>query len=367
MKSTLKHLNGTAIRISIYLILSFPLFCLLSCSSAKFVSPGVSSNEQIWYNDNHSAFTSIVKFKGNYYVSFREAGSHVFDKDGQARGRIRILVSKDGKIWESVALIGKDGFDLRDPKLSVTPDGRLMVTIGGSIYVDKKLVAREPQVCFSPDGRFFSELQQVAFSESGGLNGREWPWRVTWHKGTGYTVCYTMTERNHAFLTLWKTKDGVYYDFLCKLGLDENNYPNEATVRFLPDDRMVILIRQDGDRNGASANGLLAVAAAPYTEWEYTDIGFKIGGPELLVLGKDRLVIGGREYVEGENYTAIWTGPLNGPFKKVVSLHEPVHDSSYPGFVVSGKDLWCSYYRSYGDKKSDTAIYLAKIPLKVVR
>ena len=367
MKSTLKYLNGTAIKLCICLTLSLAFFCLPSCSSVKSVSPGVASNGQIWYNGNHSAFTSIVKFNSEYYVSFREAGSHVFDEDGQARGKIRVLSSKDGKDWESVALIGKEGFDLRDPKLSVTPDGRLMVLIGGSVYVDKKLVARKPQVCLSPDGRTFPELQQIEFSEGGGLNGQEWPWRVTWHKGTGYTVCYTLTGRNLSFLTLWKTKDGIHYDFMCKLGLDENNYPNEATVRFLPDDRMIILIRQDGDRNGASANGLLAFAAAPYTEWKYTDIGFKIGGPELLVLGKDHLVIGGRDYVEGGNYTAIWTGPLEGPFEKVVSLHEPVSDSSYPGFIVSGKELWCSYYRSYGDKKSDAAIYLAKIPLKALK
>jgi hypothetical protein len=333
----------------------------------KSVSPGVSSNEQIWYNGNHSAFTSIVKFRDGYYVSFREGGSHVFDEDGKARGKVRILASRDGKDWESVALIGKEGFDLRDPKLSVTPDGRLMIIIGGSVYEGKKLVARKPQVCFSTDGRGFSEPKQVEFSEGGGLNGQEWLWRVTWHKGTGYTVCYTLTGNNHAFLTLWKTEDGIHYDFICKLGLDENNYPNEATVRFLPDDRMVILIRQDGDRNGASANGLIAVAAAPYTEWTYTDTGFKIGGPELLVLGKDRLVIGGRDYVQEGNYTAIWTGPLEGPFKKVISLHEPVSDSSYPGFVVAGKEIWCSYYRSYGDKKTDAAIFLAKIPLNIVR
>ena len=345
----------------------FAVICLSSCGGGEKAEVEPISNELIWFNDNHSAFTSMVEFKGWYYVTFREAGSHIFDEDGEARGKIRVLASKDGKDWESVALIGKDGFDLRDPKLSVTPDGRLMVIIGGSVYVDRKLVARKPQVCFSRDGRNFSELQQFEFSEGGGLNGQEWPWRVTWHKGTGYTVCYTVTGPAQAFLTLWKTADGVHYDFVCKMDLSENDYPNEATVRFLPDDRMVVLIRQDGDRNGASAEGLLAVASAPYTDWKYTGIGFKIGGPELLVLGKDHLVIAGREYVDGGNFTAIWKGPLEGPFEKVASLHEPVADSSYPGLIVVGKELWCCYYRSYGKKRTDAAICLAKIPLKAVR
>ncbi len=341
--------------------------CLSSCGGGEKVPVTPISNEQIWFNDNHSAFTSIVKFKDEYYVTFREAESHIFDRDGEARGKIRILASKDGNDWKSVALIGKEGFDLRDPKLSVTPDDRLMVIIGGSVYVNRELVARKPQVCFSSDGRTFTDLQQFEFSEGGDLNGQEWPWRVTWHKGTGYTVCYTVTGPASAFLTLWKTKDGVHYDFVCKMDLDEKDYPNEATVRFLPDDRMVVLIRQDGDRNGASAEGILAVAPAPYTDWKYTGIGFKIGGPELLVLGKDRLVISGREYAEKGNFTAIWAGPLEGPFEKVIGLHEPVLDSSYPGLIVVGKELWCCYYRSYGEKRNDAAIYLAKIPLKAVR
>lgn len=343
------------------------VICLSSCGGGEKVPVTPISNEQIWFNDNHSAFTSIVKFKDEYYVTFREAESHIFDRDGEARGKIRILASKDGNDWKSVALIGKEGFDLRDPKLSVAPDGSLMLIMGGSIYVDRKLVGMEPQVCFSKDGRNFSPLQPFEFSEGSGLDGKVWPWRVTWYKGTGYTVCYTGTGPSKTVLTLWKTKDGVHYDYVSGLDLDEDDYANEATVRFLPDGRMVILIRQDGNRNGVASHGLLAFAPAPYTDWKYTDIGFKIGGPELLVLGKDRLVLSGREYVQGGCFTAIWAGPLEGPFEKVIGLHEPVLDSSYPGLIVVGKELWCCYYRSYGEKRNDAAIYLAKIPLKAVK
>ena len=96
--------------------------------------------EQIWSNGQHCAFTSLVEFKGKYYCTFREGYSHIFDNEGNAEGKIRILASKNGKKWESVALIGKDGYDLRDPKFSITPDGRLMVSLGGSIYRNRKLV-----------------------------------------------------------------------------------------------------------------------------------------------------------------------------------------------------------------------------------
>jgi hypothetical protein len=38
-------------------------------------------------------------------------------------------------------------------------------------------------------------------------------------------------------------------------------------------------------------------------------------------------------------------------------------DTSYPGFVVVGDELWVSYYSMHNSKNA--SIHLAKIPLKV--
>ena len=115
------------------------LTCLIAGCHNLFSQDINYSVEKIWDNGKHCAFTSLIKYKGNYYCSFREGESHIFDSKGEANGKVRILQSPDGNRWESVALIGKQGFDLRDPKLSITPDGRLMVIIGGSIYRNKAL------------------------------------------------------------------------------------------------------------------------------------------------------------------------------------------------------------------------------------
>jgi len=104
---------------------------------------------RIWDRD-YSAFPSIVRYGDALYVSFREGVSHIFDENGIAAGKTRILRSTDGEHWESVALLEKEGYDLRDPKLSVTADGRLMVIQGGSVYIDKKLERRIPQVSSVP-------------------------------------------------------------------------------------------------------------------------------------------------------------------------------------------------------------------------
>ena len=58
----------------------------LLCISASAISPGDYYKglecDRIWSND-YSAFPSIVKFQGKYYVSFREGKSHIFDENGE--------------------------------------------------------------------------------------------------------------------------------------------------------------------------------------------------------------------------------------------------------------------------------------------
>ena len=114
--------------------------------------------EQIWSNGQH--------------CTFREGYSHIFDNEGNAEGKIRILASKNGKKWESVALIGKDGYDLRDPKFSITPDGRLMVSLGGSIYRNRKLVGAQSHVMFSEDGKEYIADFLPGFMEDSYVDGK---------------------------------------------------------------------------------------------------------------------------------------------------------------------------------------------------
>ncbi|MBR4755448.1 MAG: sodium/solute symporter, partial [Bacteroidales bacterium] len=152
--------------------------------------------KRIWDSDKHCAFTSIIRFKDRYYVSFREAESHIFDSDGVARGAVRILVSEDGETWSPAAYLTRDGYDLRDPKLSVTSDGKLMVTIGGSIYgADKRLEGRIPQVSFSSDGESFTDPEPIVL-DSGTRNGTDWLWRVAWQDGAGYGVVYSLLSED---------------------------------------------------------------------------------------------------------------------------------------------------------------------------
>lgn len=85
--------------------------------------------EKIWDEAPHNAFTDLVRFKDAWYCVFREGQGHVSDD-----GALRVLKSTDGKSWQSVAKMTADDADLRDAKICVTPDGRLMLCGAGALH-----------------------------------------------------------------------------------------------------------------------------------------------------------------------------------------------------------------------------------------
>ena len=337
------------------LLCLFTLF-LSFASTNLSAQPTSYSVKQIWSNGSHCAFTSIERFKGRYYCTFREGATHIFDSDGKAEGKVRILASEDGEKWETVAFIGKEGFDLRDPKLSVTPEGKLMVTIGGSIYRNRKLEGCVPHVMFSEDGTTFSTPQPMELDKKM-HTGHDWLWRVTWYDCVGYGISYSKASNNEIKIHLMKTTDGVKYELVKSFNHD--GYPNEATVRFLPDGRMAILLRRDG----GDYHAMWGLSQAPYTDWEWKKLEFGLGGPDFIVLDDDHLVAGGRTFHIGSAaHTTLFTGKNNGQFVDRIVLPSG-GDNSYPGLLISGNELWVSYYSTHETKNA--SIYLAKIPLEL--
>ena len=309
--------------------------------------------KQIWDNGKHNAFTSLIKFKDAYYCSFREGDSHIFDASGKAEGKVRIIRSTDGEHWESVALFGKDKYDLRDPKLSVTPDNRLMVTIGGSIYENKKLTGRIPQVSFSKDGEHFSKPAPVNIRGNAG-NGKDWIWRVTWHDGVGYAAMYSMTADRDGYLSLLTTKDGINYDLITTFDIPD--FPNESTIRFDAAGDMTMMVRRElGDQKG-----FFGKSSFPYTDWSWKKMDFRLGGPDFLYLNDGLVVMGTRSHYTSFAKTVLLKGNGTEKFQEVYVLPSG-GDTSYPGLLVEGDQLWVSYYSSHQTPKS--SIYLAKIPL----
>ena len=317
--------------------------------------------------------------------------------------------SEDGEGWISAALLTEEGVDLRDPKLSVMADGRLLLVSGGSLYDGDRYLTRAPRVALSGNGFDWSSPRRVLAED-------HWVWRVTWHKGRGYGVSklgetptprraflYWTTDgiewnwitefklpgltpearnngsqRNHrpfpagrpdggsdpaglgwkqpatlpgrAFL-YWTT-DGIEWNWITEFKLpgltpDRKTAPSETTVRFLPDDRTW--------KQPATLPGI-------------HKLEHRLGGPNFIRIPDGSLWAASRGYPPGTPVIGAWT--QGEPFTVLARLtltgYEPVlklpsgGDTSYPGMVWYQGLLWISYYSSHEGK---TSIYLARIRL----
>jgi len=331
------------------------LLFLPLCSVAMYTYSQVIDSlpsVRIWSEANHSAFTDLCRYKGKFYCTFREAENHV-----GSDGKIRVIASGDGKKWESVDLLEKPGVDLRDPKISVTPSGKLMLLYGGSVYKGKDLVVRNPHSSFlDPKTGKFTAPEKVGIDPVIS-NGYNWIWGLTLQKTVGYGVDYRLQPGGQwpSDLYLVSTTDGKSFKKHTQFEVDGN--ANETAVRFNSKGIMYALIRREGD----DKVGVLAHSVdKTYTKFEYTKLDRRLGGPNFLFLDDNTLVMGSRVYRDGGNRTAITVTGTDGRPKKIFYLPS-AGDNSYTGLLIYNDSLWVTYYSSHEDH---TSIYLTTIPVQ---
>jgi hypothetical protein len=305
------------------------------------------SVKKIWSEAPHNAFTDLIRFNDRWWCTFRESQAHV-----GGNGKIRLLVSKNGEDWQSSALLAEEGVDLRDPKLSITPDHRLMLNLGGSVYADKVLKERQSRVAFSKDGTNWTAPQPI-------LDKGDWLWRVTWKDSTAYGIAYTSGkskrgEDRRAGMTakLVSGHDGIAYKTVTEL--EVTGSPNESTLRFLENGDCVALVR----RELADKNAWIGLSRPPYDKWDWHSAGMRIGGPNFIVLSDHRMIAAGRQTSTNASKTFVGHMTLQGVQPELVLPSGG--DCSYPGMVWQDGLLWMSYYSSHEGK---TDIYIAKISI----
>lgn len=329
-----------------------------SALAAEPSSPKLLEVRKIWDAGRHNAFTDLIFWRERWYCTFREADAHV-----GGEGKLRVLESADGEKWASAALIAEAGIDLRDPKLSITPDNRLMIVAGGSVYEGKTLLGRQPRVSFSTDGRSWTPPKRV-------LSEGEWLWRVTWQGDVAYGVSYNASARTTAAaqeaaqsgqagtgpadwkLKLVSSKDGEKFELVTHL--DVPGHPNETTLRFLPNGEMRALVR----REGGDTFGWYGSSPSPYKEWRWTPLKERLGGPNFVILPEGAMWAVCRSYPGGAK-TVLATLTSAGAYQPVLTFPSG-GDTSYAGLVFQGGKLWVSYYASHEGKSS---IYLARVEL----
>ena len=308
---------------------------LAACDSARAATPELVSVSKIWDRGDHNAFTDLIRFRDRWWCTFREATGHAGDD-----GKVRVIVSNDGVDWKSAALVAQDGIDLRDPKLSIMPDGRLMLIAGGSVYDRPRYLTRAPRVAFSSDGRQWTEPQKLLAED-------HWLWRVTWDKGRGYSLSKMGVGGNPRRGFLYWTTDGVQWTWTAEFKLPD---VSETTLRFLPNDEMIALIRP----------GYIGTSKPPYTQWTFHKMKHRIGGPNFIRLPENGLWAAGRSYHPEGKATTILAKMTRDSYAPVLQLPSG-GDCSYPGLVWHDHLLWMSYYSSHEGK---ACIYLAQIEFR---
>lgn len=316
-------------------------FCMLAVASNADDAGGLQlvESRRIWDKAPHNAFTDLIRFKDHWYCVFREGKGHV-----SPDGALRVITSVDGNDWGSAALITSDNSDLRDAKITVTPDGRLM--LAGAEAMNKTVTHKHQSlVWFSDDGRKWSEKHEVGDPDN-------WLWRITWHKGKAFGFGYGCRSDNRG-IRLFGSSDGTSFRTLIDKASVEGTYPNETSMVFLPDDTCYCLLRQDGKPN----NGFVGKSRPPYTEWNWKKLNMRIGGPRMIRLRDGRFLAAVRLYDSPVRTSLCWLDVEKGTLTEALRLPSG-GDTSYAGLVWHDDLLWVSYYASHEGK---TSIYLAKV------
>lgn len=309
-------------------------------------------------------FPHLARFDGHWYCSFREGEIH----GNHITGRARVIRSADGVDWETVALFESDTGDVRDPRLSVTGTGALM--LNASIRFIEEVapfetfegqpIERQSVTWLSMDGLDWSG----PYACPSGIN--TWRWDVAWHEGVAYSVGYSGKDLDG---TLYRSEDGRTWTTV-KQNLFPGGHGNEAALTFGHDGTFYALLRA-----GLGAHVSFGTAAPPYDQWDWRELdaywdgpehrqpartieGIErdLGGPKIITLSDGRLVGAGR--VRGEvraNYFVI--DPEEGVLTRLVGV---LDGSSYPGMVEHEGDLWITYI---GRRGGAGPVYFARVQL----
>lgn len=331
------------IRTGLYGVTSFMVLTLTSITLAA--TPELASVRKIWDAGEHNAFTDLIRWDDRLWCVFREGEGHV-----GGDGRIRVLSSMDGTNWAPAGLLREEGVDLRDPKLSITPDNRLMLVMGGSVYGGNTVLkSRQPRVAFTTDGVKWTLPKPI-------LDEGEWLWRVTWNDGTAYGVSYRTEPRPDQTdlpakawsVSLYQSDNGEEWHRVTDFAIPGR--PNEATLRFHGDEMWALVRRESGDRVS-----WIGRSSPPYSEWTWQATSQRIGGPNFVILPDGTKWAGGRRY-EGGPKTVLFR-MTDRDLNSVLTLPSG-GDTSYPGFVIDDDAMWMSYYSSHEGRSS---IYIARI------
>ena len=293
--------------------------------------------KKITLNGHHNAFTDLIVFDQALFCCFRQASNHV---SGDGIICIVKLDMQGKKIGNSAIRIAY--CDLRDPKLSISPDGKLILLAHArQLNVANKQVSRN-LTWVSQDGLSWSSAKKIA-------QDHWWLWRLRWHNAVAYGFAYNRAANALDFYQ-GDPRRSFHKIAAGALSLQQHNlgYPNESDVVF--DDRQCFaLVRRDADTYTAQ----LGRSTFPFKQWVWQDLGFYLGGPVMVKLNSNTALVAGRIVYQQRLKTALFKLDLHSGKTSETLLLPSAGDNSYPGLTLHDNTLYLSYYSAHEGEPSD--------------
>ena len=311
----------------------------------------IKNVKRVTHSAKHHAFTDLCDFNGVLYCCYRVAQNHV-----SGDGRIDIVTLSQNAEVLYQQQIKMPYTDLRDPKLSITPKGELLLlayarrTKRGSHLGE--IGNHHPMIWVSQDGLSWSSGKNIG-------EQHWWLWRIRWHRGKAYGFAYNRAANSvnlysgdpkRSFSSL---KNGAF-----NLQTHHKGYPNESDMCFNGNGTAYTILRRDSDTFSAQ----FGISNTPYTQWKWLDLGFYLGGPNMLLLNDQQGILAGRIVQADKCVTAILSIELSTAAVSIMAILPSSGDNSYPGMVKRGDTLFVSYYSSHQDQQAQ--IYIAQLILK---
>lgn len=301
-------------------------------------APTLAGAERIWGSASHNGSTDLARFKDRWYCVFREGQT----RDSQD-GAIRVLSSGDGVRWALVTVLSMRETDLRFPRLTVTPDRRLMLTAAAHTSAGGAKFRGQSLAWFTSNGREWGEAIEIA-------EPNVWLWSLAWQRERAFAVGYS--DEPNSPMRLYQTRDGLKFEAFPE-GLAGDGVDGEAALAFLPDDTALCLL----DRNAGGAR--LGRAGPPYRAWAWRDLPLALAHPNLLRLPSGRIVAAGSSPGERSRTTLSWLDPATGALQQFLELPSR-GEASAPGLVYDNGTLWVSYESSHEGK---IGVYIARVTI----
>ncbi|APU95271.1 hypothetical protein BV902_02110 [Sphingobacterium sp. B29] len=329
------------------------LFILFGCNKNKydfgqiengFNQVNVLTQEKIFDNSLHCAFTDLVRHNGAYFLVFRNGSDHGGSRDGT----VVVLKSDDLKVWDRVKEFKYLSHDLRDPKFLIDPNGKLVVSCVGFLYSATGYLLDRSFLLFDLD----RERKEPILKQNVGF----WPWKIERDGDSYYTIGYNSTTN---ILNLYGVSFAPSFKVLCNFNHLGTSL-TESVIRFY-DGKGYIVVRSKENLYIGIVEDLTDLCNIKWKSFPIEEFG----GPNFLKY-KNTLLIAGRENI-GQGNSAAYNRTVL--LKYDLASNEIIRaavldsqgDTGYPGMVMDKDILVMSYYSTTGENKA--AIYLSKIKI----